>query len=237
MNKEKSGTFSEIKVLLIYAGVIFLIVKCCSYQCHADDRERAKYEKEKNKLHELYIKSIETGDFSKARSAVSELNISYHLYDHEKEEMLSSITRAQIAFLINTGSIEQAYSIAQEENVIAVFYDSFLPKLTEVYEDQGKVKILQFLAKVEFPVAPDLTDLYVTEHNASGKYNSYASKFNSLLEQFILYVDIKGDNEFATQLLKFIKPIVTELKDEKGRSNGAVLTNQPREEIKKKLEL
>ncbi|MFI3314055.1 MAG: hypothetical protein R3Y04_00120 [Rikenellaceae bacterium] len=171
--------------------------------------------------------AIGKGDFTEARACAA--NMKYNDSAYEK------INRAQIAFLLNSGSIDQAYSLAQEEECANIFTELFMPKLSDIYESQGKTKTLQFLTKVEFANAPDLTESSVYSYSDNEKYNTEATKYNSLLEQFITYLEIFNNKEFATQLLKFVKPIVVNTPG--GDRKSVELSNQPQEDIKKKLGL
>ncbi len=223
-----------IRYFLIYGGVIFFIY----YQCTADDRDRDRRDKKEATREADIQQAINDGNFIRARKRASE-----ETWKDDREKMYAKITRAQIAFLVNSGNIEQAYSIAQEENSVNVFFDAFMPALSDIYESVGKIKTLQYLVKVELSNSPDLSEKYITTAagmtlgNNCGNYNDSAIKYNTLLEQFIGYVDIRGDREFATQLLRFVKPIVVELPKKGDQGGGVELSTQPQEDIKKKLGL
>ncbi len=172
--------------------------------------------------------AIAKGEYTEARACAAKLSCG-------TKEAYEKITRAQVTFLMNTGSVDQAYSIAQEEGTAFIFFESFMPKLSEVNQNIGKMKVLEYLSKVEFEAAADLSAEYCNDYNDT--YNEGAAKYNSLLEQFINLVDIQGDKTFVAQLMKFVKPIVVEIKKSNGVSDGVKLSNQPLEDIKKRLSL
>ncbi|MFI3305655.1 MAG: hypothetical protein R3Y68_03975 [Rikenellaceae bacterium] len=109
-------------------------------------------------------------------------------------------------------------------------------KLIDVYESKGKTEVLKNLALVQFKNTIDLNDRYMWD-DSNTHYNTEASKFNSLLDQFVTYLDISGDREFAIQIIRFVKPIVVPLPDTTGNGSGVRLSTQPQDDIKKKLGL
>lgn len=177
--------------------------------------------------------AIGKGDYTKARVCAASMNNEY-----KRKEAYDRIARSQIAFLINSGNVDQAYSIAQEEGLTFIFFETFMSKLTDVYQSVGKMKVLEYLTKVEFEHVPDLTDKSWAEWDDNAKYNKEATKYNTQLGQFMTYVDFQEDRAFNTQLLNFFKPTLEEAtRDRNGNYGDVIVSNQAQLDIKKKLGL
>lgn len=200
-----------ISVLLILWG----IDQCTSCENESNRKERRNME---SKV-EL---AIEKGNFTDAREYAAKMTSNSNIY--------KDITQAQIAYLINSKNFKQAYSLSQEENVVYTYFELIMPQIIEIYESKGKSEVLKNLALVQFEHAPDLTR---SVDNNNARYNAAITKYNSLLEQFIIYLKINNDKEFATKLLLFIKPILVN----KSGNNGSELSDRPMRDIKNKLEL
>ncbi len=208
---------------LMFLQIIICATMFVSCSCSDDSAKSKEWEAEMQT-------AIGKGDFTEARACAAKAG---GWSGHYK-----IITRAQIAFLINSGSLDQAFSLSQEEGMVYVYFELFMPKLIDVYESKGKTEVLKNLALVQFEHVPDFDDDYISSSNDNGKYNTEATRYNTLLEQFITYIDISGDREFALQLLRFVKPLVVESPVKKdGTRDNVKLSEQPLADIKKKLNI
>ncbi len=146
-------------------------------------------------------KAISRGEYEQARKLVSKIED-----QHDQEQVGERVATAQLTYLIGSGNEDIAYRIAQEDGFTTLFFEIYVPKISDIYQKGEKEKILLWLSRVQFENAPNLS----TGSYYSG-YNEEASAYNTTLEQFISYLCVvAGDTAFARKVVEFVKPTVAE---------------------------
>ncbi len=211
------------KLTVIFGITVMLIGGLCSCESKYEKQEKEN----KEILSEIEVK-LADGDYSGAREKAQKLNWG-------SDVAMSKIARQEISYLINSQGEDAAFRVAQEQGMTPIFYESYMPKLIDLYEKNGLQKMIIYLSKVQFKNSPNLdegiNDFGSGEANL--EYNKEVNDYNQFLEQFITYLEVMNKREDAKSVLKFVKPILVQPKNE----YRCEFSDEPMKAIKAKLNL
>ncbi len=175
-----------------------------------------------------YQSRIETaigkGNYEKARKLASKIDSPY-----KRAESYERVAIAHYTYLIDTNSEDIAYRIAQEDGFTHIFFEIYVPKISEIYQKGAKDNILLWLSRVKFKNVPNLS-----AGSSFSYYNEEVSVYNATLEQFISYLCVVNDDTaFARKVVEFIKPTI----ENYGKNDERRYNYNAQKEIKSKYKL
>ncbi len=198
-------------LIWVVLAVIFMVYEGC---------ESIVEKKRNNKLQV----ALANYDFEEARSIAEKFDGGG--ISSKRDEALDKVTLTQCTYMIDAGEINAAYRIAKEDDRAHIFYNAYIPRLSELYKDSGEDNVLLMLSKVEFKEVfyPNYPDHY------NNDYNKEINTYNSNLEQFILYLCATNNRSLAKKIVPFIKSIAVEDPTDDDKS---VLSNEPQRLFKR----
>ena len=185
--KKKDGTTNKKKGCL-FAVVVIVIFEIVGWAIiEKDEKEEAEG---KNEIAEY----IEKEDFNAARKAYRK----QYLYGNK--DVLETITRAQVASLIDQGYLDLASQIAVEDENYDIYYQTLMSKIVPLY-NSNKSDLFLALSTIQFEKVKDGHYNKTTEIK-----NDIIKGYNTNVAQLMLYAKTNGNLDDVKQLADFLRP-------------------------------